>query len=172
MQMAAGMMGAMNSLNAGMQATAAGNAQAATQLTNEGLAGAFQATADHDQAIAQIRAVLARQSGSSEEFTMIVAEDVLEIEAGKSFLAETAMFYLMSAKNPEPYFRVIESFAEGKPELEETLSSSACQEHTSVSADCLLAIGRAMKDIELVVAKYERRGLPTPPELAQRLWRQ
>jgi hypothetical protein len=221
-QYAVAMMGAMGSLNAGMSATAVGNTQLGNQQMMQGMGTLLQASADHDLASAQLRDIQSRQAGAAIAFRGIVAEDVPEIEAGKSFLAETTMFYLLSAQDAEPYLRVLREFAPGKPGVESAFSSEACQASSSplknasrpsrrrfappqaeresvagqrqsvraeelrssvskhdrlfqraarpIAPECVLELGKAMRDIEILVARYERRDVSIPPEAAAQVW--
>lgn len=166
------MVGAMGSMNAGMNAAAAGNSAAATQYTIQGVGSLIQANADNEEALAQLRSIQGRQAGIAAEFRGIVAEDVPEIEAGKSFLAETTLFYLLSAQGAQPYVQSLTEFSQGKPGIAGALRSEACSDAASPSPECLLGIGQAMRDVEILVARYERRGVQTPPQVSEQFWRE
>ena len=96
--------------------------------------------------------------GAAQSLRKVVAEDIPEIEAGKSFVGAEVVCSLGTALDPTPYFAVLDKFARDKPELTQAIDAyKAGRVNGSAFAD-LVKVADELGKIELEVARYERRG--------------
>ena len=68
---------------------------------------------------------IGRLTQRTRSFRSVVAEDVSEVAAGKSFLADEVAYYLGAAKDATPYRQVLQRFAVDKPSLAAALAGNA-----------------------------------------------
>jgi len=85
------------------------------------------------------------------------------IEAGKSFAAEEAGFYLVRATDQAPYLAVIDRIAADKIEIHQAVQHCRSAQTDAEKNDSLALLAQQLRDHELFVARYERRGKTPPP---------
>jgi len=134
------------------------NAQGAISLTLQNL----QQTIDLSDTLSgqreQIEKLEQGRGDFLREFETVVANDVTEIEAGLSFVAREATFFMLGTGNPKPYLAVVRSWSAGRGRLLKRVADA----EKSPGPPTVLALARELQAREIHAARHERRGEKGP----------
>lgn len=164
------MKSAIDSANA--QIATASIADPAERLRAQGMIGLSAAQAsvklglETAEASSAFGAALASIGRGAGEFKAVAAEDVAEVQAGQSFAAVEVAFYLAGAKPVAPYLERLRSYAKEEPGVRAAIDAYGDLKKQDDPAAALAALVSAVKDVELEIAKCERRGKPCAPREA------
>lgn len=152
---ALGMFTAILGTMASAQASNAGNTAQADQYKRTADSALATSSQVSDSVSAVVRPILDALMSDSRQFRESVVQEMVNVEGGRSFLAEEVTSYLTIAEDPAPYLPLLTAFAATKPPVRAEVEPYVAAR----SSAALQRMAQVFRQYELWVAQNERAHL-------------